>query len=228
MLVLLLLLGCADSIDGRRAGRKRRRSVEEQLTPNISAPAVPASLSLLDPICHARAHSGYQGDRAVVWGMSFKVSDTGTCCEACKAHAAACGKAGAADVVWWAARPDLTCGTAPGCNIWSFCPEPQCFAFNDHRHTFGECWLKQQTIEPTRPRDPFEGHQHFPPQLRRSPRRIWPWAVSVDTWPGPMPERVPWTSGVLAPTSAQVVSAPPGDRWRHRWCQRHGPCDEVD
>jgi hypothetical protein len=227
----LLLLAAAAGVrgaGGRRRGRRRQHLDAARVSTNMSAPALPFNLSLLDPTCHARPHSGYQGDRAVVWGMSFKLRDPGECCQACRAHATVCGTPDSTDIVFWPDRPDLKCHKAPRCNIWTFCPETQCFAFNDHRHTFGECWLKQQSVEPTRPRDPFEGYQRFPAKLRASPRRIWPWSVSMNTWPGPMPERIPWVSGVLADAAAQVVSAPPHDRWRHRWCQRHGPCDEVE
>ena len=175
-----------------------------------------------DPTCHARDHAGYAGDMAVVWGANLRLSSAAECCRACQAHAAACGR-GNAGAEWWG----RACGRAPGCNLWSFCPEEQCFAFDIHVHRRGECWLKQQAEAPTRPKDPFEGHAAFPPEMRAAPRRSWPFAVSLAVWPGPMPERVPWISGVLAPAGEVVVSGRPNDRWRERWCTRHGPCTEV-
>ena len=51
----------------------------------------------------------------------------------------------------------------------------------------------------------------------------WPWAVDPKIWPGEIPERVPWISGVLAPADAVVMSAPADDPWRANWCKRHGP-----
>lgn len=109
-----------------------------------------------------------------------------------------------------------------------FCPEERCFAFDIHKHEFGECWLKfQKGDDPpyTRPKDPHEGHNTYPEIMRHAPRKIWPWAVAEDIWTGPMPKLVPWMSGVVAPPEAQIVSSPPNDKWRERWCKKHGPCD---
>ena len=100
----------------------------------------------------------------------------------------------------------------------------QCFAFDVHVHSRGECWLKFQREAPTRPKDPFFGHTRFPDAMRASARRHWPFAVAKRTWPGPMPERVPWTSGVLAPAEQPIVSATPNDAWWERFCTRRGPC----
>ena len=112
-----------------------------------------------------------------------------------------------------------------GCNIWVFCPEKQCFAFDIHVHMEGECWLKQQHANITRPKDPHEGHVAFPAAMRKAPRKTWPWAVDPKIWPGEIPEHVPWISGVLAPADAVIRSAPADDRWRKRWCDRYGGCD---
>jgi len=30
------------------------------------------------------------------------------------------------------------------CNSWVFCPQPVCFSPGAHRHTLGECWMKDQ------------------------------------------------------------------------------------
>ena len=93
---------------------------------------------------------------------------------------------------------------------------------------FGECWLKfQKGDDPpfTRPKDPHFGHKVYPEIMRHAPRKIWPWAVDEKIWQGPMPYHVPWMSGVIAPADQQIVSSPPNDKWRERWCQKHGPCD---
>ena len=118
----------------------------------------------------------------------------------------------------------MKCGRGAACNIWTFCPVERCFAFDIHKHEFGECWLKWQSVNHTHPKDPHEGHKTYPTIMRHAPRKIWPWAVAEDIWTGPMPAEVPWTSGVLAPAGAAIVSAPPDDKWRRRWCEKHGPC----
>lgn len=89
-------------------------------------------------------------------------------------------------------------------------------------HTQGECWLKQQRGNITGPKDPHEGHTTFPEAMRKSPRKIWPWAVDTKIWPGEIPQDVPWISGVLAPADAVVSSARADDQWRKRWCDKHG------
>ena len=77
----------------------------------------------------------------------------------------------------------------------------------------------------THAKDPHEGSKTYPSKMRFAPRAIWPWAVREDVWSGPVPEYIPWTSGVLAPADAVVSSAPPDDQWKRRWCSKHGPCD---
>ena len=40
-----------------------------------------------DPTCHTAAHTGYSGDRAVVWGLGkpgFHLNTSAECCNACK------------------------------------------------------------------------------------------------------------------------------------------------
>lgn len=191
----------------------------------LSAPP-PSPAGVADKTCHARLHTDYMGERAPVWGLGnpgFHLNDAAECCAACQAHAAVCGKPGSQSKSWWPARPELRCGSNPGCNIWVFCPEKQCFAFDIHVHTQGECWLKQQSSNITGPKDPHEGHTAFPAAMRRSPRKVWPWAVEEKIWPGEIPELVPWISGVLAPADAVVSSARADDQWRKRWCDKHGP-----
>ena len=63
--------------------------------------------------------------------------------------------------------------------MWSFCPgssevKNQCFAFDVHKHLRGECWLKQQRGEATRPKDPFFNHTFFPLAMRAADRASWP------------------------------------------------------
>ena len=111
------------------------------------------------------------------------------------------------------------------CTRRTHCPEERCFAFDIHVHTFGECWLKHQAANHTHAKDPHEGNKVYPPKMRFAPRKIWPHAVREDVWSGPMPEYIPWTSGVLAPANAVVNSAPPDDQWRRRWCSKYGPCE---
>ena len=189
--------------------------------------ASPPSAEAGDPTCHTAVHTGYSGDRAVVWGLGkpgFHLSDAAACCKACQAHATTCSQKGTHAKSWWPSRPEMTCGGNPPCNIWTFCPVDRCFAFDIHKHEFGECWLKWQSVNHTHPKDPHEGHKTYPTIMRHAPRKIWPWAVAEDIWTGPMPAEVPWTSGVLAPAGAAIVSAPPDDKWRRRWCEKHGPC----
>jgi len=194
-----------------------------------------------DARCHPRAHTGYSGDGAVVWGLGkpgFHLRDAPACCAACMAHNDICGKPGGRGKQWWPhpdssgnVRTDLRCGNDPtvACTIWTFCPEERCFAFDIHKHEFGECWLKFQkgTTPPfTRPRDPHFGVQQYPEVMRHAPRQRWPWAVSEEIWQGPMPKDVPWMSGVIADPSVSIVSSPPSDRWKERWCKKWGPCGD--
>ena len=211
------------------AAAPRQADVARQLATAAAAPPPPVPprpAGVSDATCHARLHTDYMGESAPVWGLGnpgFHLQDAAECCAACQAHAAVCGKPGARSMSWWPKRPELKCGGAPGCNIWVFCPEKQCFAFDIHVHTQGECWLKQQHANITRPKDPHEGHTSFPEAMRASPREVWPWAVDKKIWSGGIPEKVPWISGVLAPADATVVSARADDQWRKRWCDKHGP-----
>ena len=63
-----------------------------------------------------------------------------------------------------------------------------------------------------------------PEIMRHAPRKIWPWAVDEKIWQGPMPKYVPWMSGVIASPETTITSSPPNDKWRERWCAKHGPC----
>ena len=42
----------------------------------------------------------------------------------------------------------------------------------NHRHLAGECWLKYQRRNVTRPKEPFEGHTAFPVQTTVGTMRI--------------------------------------------------------
>ena len=196
-------------------------------SPPPPSPMAPAGVS--DRTCHARLNTDYMGEAAPVWGLGnpgFHLSSPAECCAACQAHNQACGKPDSRHKSWWPLRPELRCGSNPGCNLWVYCPEEQCFAFDIHVHKRGECWLKYQRVltrdNVTAPKDPHEGRTHFPEAMRKSPRKLWPWAVDENIWPGGIPERVPWISGVLAPPQAVVQSASADDPWRRRWCEKHG------
>ena len=158
--------------------------------------------------CHARDHFDLSGDAAFVWGMGFRVEDAGACCAACAAHRRVCGQARSRGSIFWRTSrgQNHMCsgGRRNACNAWVFCAgDParsnRCFSYDVHNHTRGECWLKQQRGEATRPKDPFFNHTFFPPAMRAADRASWPFAVPSRIWPGPVPERISWTSGVLAP-----------------------------
>jgi len=245
----------SDDVAGRRLGgwrRRRRALADARALHNDTAARLPevaaqlestaATLRMLgrpqldDARCHTRPHTGYSGDGAAVWGLNFKLRDAGECCAACKAHQAVCSVADSQGKSWWPDRPELRCGRniKQACTIWTFCPQERCFAFDIHKHTFGECWLKfQNDLAPTMPAGPSKvaikdahfGRQVYPEVMRHAPRKIWPWPVAEKVWEGPMPQYVPWTSGVVADASVEVSSGPPNDRWKERWCKKHGPCD---
>ena len=118
-------------------------------SPLLSPPPSPSPTvaGVTDAKCHVHLHADYMGERAPVWGLGnpgFHLRDAAECCAACQAHGAICGKPGSESSQWWPSRPELRCGRNPGCNIWVFCPEEQCFAFDIHTHIKGECWHKQQ------------------------------------------------------------------------------------
>ena len=124
------------------AGRRRNpwRSADSSFESVSNTKAAREALSLVtDLTCHAKPHAGYAGDGAVVWGLGFRLSSAAECCRACQAHASACSRPGSAAVSWWPDRPRLTCGRAPACTMWSYCPGSsevanQCFAFDVHKH----------------------------------------------------------------------------------------------
>ena len=86
-----------------------------------------------------------------MWGLGkpgFHLPDAATCCKACQAHNAVCGQPNARGKSWWPSRPEMHCGSdvSVACTIWTWCPEERCFAFDIHKHEFGECWLKFQKV----------------------------------------------------------------------------------
>jgi len=108
------------------------RSAVVDAVPSSTAAAAAAG----DPTCHTAEHTGYSGDRAVVWGLGkpgFHLKDAAECCKACQAHAATCSQKGAHAKSWWPSRPEMTCGGNPPCNVWTFCPVERCFAFDIHK-----------------------------------------------------------------------------------------------
>lgn len=168
-------------------------------------------------------------------GMNFHVSDAGECCAACKAHRKECEAEGAEGKKFWtpSVEGDGRCGNHKwqgkkvGCNAWVYCPDEQCFSFDVHVHNRGECWLKY-IEDPTRPSPWNGGDNAFPKVMRDAPRNDWPWPVDVKIWPGPMPERVSWTAGILTTKEEGApVHDDPTDRpdWWHKFCDKHGPCE---
>eukprot|EP00900_Chrysochromulina_parva_P012649 jgi/Chrpa1/21385/Chrysochromulina_OHIO_Genome00028078-RA len=214
------------------------RFASTSLSSFVDSTSRPSSGIALDELCHAHEHTGYSGDGAAVWGLGFKVRDAGECCAACRAHLATCGVQGGRGKSWWSARPELHCGSPEqACTIWTFCPEERCFAFDIHKHGFGECWLKFQNGIPPTPRtapwrlkNPHFRGTTYPEIMRHAPRKTWPWPVDEKIWQGPMPKDVPWISGALAEAGVEILSAAPSDRWKERWCKKHGPCpgEEFD
>lgn len=215
-----LLWLCADA-QGGRTSRHRSRALHGKVP--VGDPQSNGSTPEMPPTCHAKAHASYAGDGASVWGLGFHLRSAADCCRACIAHAAACGAATATrSTRWWPDRPEMKCGRNPPCNIWTFCPLQQCFALDVHRHMFGECWLKFQRQRPTHPKDNFDGVPTYPQSLVDAPRNQWPWRVAPSIWPGSVPRYVPWTSGVIAPADATIISQPTNG-WRRTWCAKH-PC----
>jgi hypothetical protein len=121
--------------------------------------------------CGTELHADYDGTRAWNWGLdkTQHVGDAASCCAKCRAHAK--------------------------CNSWVFCPEERCFSPDAHKHTKGECWLKDQR-DPSSPsvnmRGEYtgkyrgrNGHHHAPPMVQWTSgtiRRTRPF--TNGTWSG--------------------------------------------
>ena len=160
---------------GRALGQRRRRRQERAAAmassavasaPPVEQPPQQTSQSsnnlthVADPRCHAAPNTGYAGDGAVVWGLGkpgFHLPDAASCCRACMAHNEICGAENARGKSWWPTRPEMHCGgdRSVACTIWTWCPLERCFAFDIHKHEFGECWLS--TLGSPRP-----CHRQFP------------------------------------------------------------------
>ena len=143
---------------GRALGQRRRRRQERAAAragaapPAIEQPQPHPSVDNLtdvaDARCHAAPNTGYAGDGAVVWGLGkpgFHLPTASECCKACTAHNEICGAENARGKSWWPARPEMHCGgdRSVACTIWTWCPVERCFAFDIHKHEFGECWLSE-------------------------------------------------------------------------------------
>jgi hypothetical protein len=69
--------------------------------------------------CNARDGLDLAGDAAYVWGANFHVASASQCCEACAAHAAACGPGEDPKRSYWDdSGRQLRCGRSRGkCNV---------------------------------------------------------------------------------------------------------------
>ncbi|KAG8465202.1 hypothetical protein KFE25_012565 [Diacronema lutheri] len=166
---------------------------------------------------------GYSAEYSFTWGSSFMVKDEQECCEACAAHNRTCSDRSNAHKPFWQASMQSApskCGKeAVGCNIWTYCPEERCFAFDIHNHSRHECWLKHSRT----PLTPAVGSGGpFPPEMLSAPRKHWPWSVALNVWPWPLPEQASWTSGVLAPVGVRI--RPQRPNMNKMFCDRHPPC----
>ena len=154
--VLALLL--ASAYAGKRRGFRRRRTGADA----VEAVTTAATGETVDPLgyyryswtaptdaCGTEMHADLDGTRVWNWGLDKKehVASAAACCAKCQSH--------------------------PRCTSWVFCPEPVCFAPDVHKHTLGECWMKQQR-DPAAPSvnmrgaytDKYRGragHHHAPP-----------------------------------------------------------------
>ena len=165
LFVAALSTQCADGRKGKGRGSIRARRIEAAAAVDVvEVVNAAAAGEVIDPLgyyryswkpptdsCGTELHADYDGTRAWNWGLdkSQHVQTAAQCCAKCSAHAS--------------------------CNSWVFCPEPVCFAPDAHKHTFGECWLKDQR-DPAAPSvnmrgsytDKYRarvGHHHAPPQV---------------------------------------------------------------
>mmetsp|Transcript_19761 Transcript_19761/g.37670 ORF Transcript_19761/g.37670 Transcript_19761/m.37670 type:complete len:266 (+) Transcript_19761:182-979(+) len=179
--------------------------------------------------CNAEQHTDYGGDPAFVWGMNFRVKDAAECCEACLAHRKHCADPLSKGKIFW--EPSISgAGVCGGhmvqgelvtCNVWVFCGERQCFSFDIHNHSRGECWLKR-VADPANPEPWNGGPLAFPKEMREARRAEWPWAVSPEHWPWSMPEMVSWDAGAIT-DGASVTHRHPDHRpdWHRSFCANH-------
>ena len=129
-LFVVVALATSGAHGRKRRGfrRARREAAAADVVEDASAEAVVDPLGYYrytwrpptDLKCGTEMHADYDGTRAWNWGLdkSQHVATAAECCAKCFAHTR--------------------------CNSWVFCPEPRCYAPDAHKHTFGECWLKDQ------------------------------------------------------------------------------------
>ncbi len=144
--------------------------------------------------CHATPAAGFGGE-AFTWGMTYKVASARECCDACRAHAKACGPGEEGKTYYRrkfeGAEVEEKCGKilhskdAGRCNTWVYCPTAirhggLCWSNDVWNHTHGECWLKVQA-DPSRPNAGAYGD--YPAAYRKKHHTA--------------PARVQWMSGVL-------------------------------
>ena len=149
-LLFLLLIELTTTTAGqerrRRAQRNDERAAAAEAMMTEETRLAAAAGEVIDPLgyyryrwapptdeCGTELHADYDGTRAWNWGLNKDqhVESAADCCAKCKAHAQ--------------------------CNSWVFCPEPVCYAPDAHKHTLGECWLKQQR-ESSAPSVNMRGH----------------------------------------------------------------------
>lgn len=178
--------------------------------------------------CHARKGYDISGDAAFVWGLTFHVNDEVECCRACAAHRLTCGQPSAQGKPFWRTPAELgkpqvaRCSRSEKlCNAFVYCPEERCFSYTPHNHSRHECWLKHEANVT----HPIAHGPNFPEEMRRAPRKSWPWAVSNVTWPGSPPARVQWIAGLVLPRTERVWVEPQSPSWFTKFCNgQFGPC----
>lgn len=160
----LMLDGRSVSAGRHRNARRQARQKMDELEQAERA-AAEAAGETIDPLgyyryawrpptdaCGTEYHADYDGKGVFNWGLDKKehVADAAACCAKCMKHSK--------------------------CNSWVFCPDEVCFAPDAHRHTRGECWLKDQR-DPASPsvnmRGAYtakyrarHGHHHAPPMVQ--------------------------------------------------------------
>lgn len=212
-------------VEARRAAPSAAPADEPTFEQQLDARAqLDADLS-----CHGRRGYDISGDAAFVWGLTFHVSDEVECCRACAAHRLMCGQPGARGRPFWTTPEGLgtpqqtaKCGRSDkACNAFVYCPDERCFSYTPHNHSRHECWLKHEANVT----HPVAHGPDFPEEMRRAPRKHWPWAVSNVTWPGIPPPRVQWISGLVLPRSESAWVQPRPPSWFVKFCTgKYGPC----
>lgn len=133
LLLVFIELVAASGRKNKKALRRARQSDAAVAIEKAEAESAASTGETIDPLgyyrykwssptdeCGTELHADYDGTRAWNWGLDKRqhVADAAACCAKCKAHAR--------------------------CNSWVFCPDPVCYAPDAHKHTQGECWMKDQ------------------------------------------------------------------------------------